>query len=688
MRSIWPSILIVLLASGCASESGIIPRPIVLQKSQAEQPKNLGEAERPPQQFVETTPPPPAGISGTLKEAAPKPPAHEKANINLMFDQLPLPTFIQAVYGNILKKNFSVDASVAARTDLVTLRTSQPQTPSQVEETARLLLKSYGIAVTNVGGFYRIVPDNGLHGYSPQILRGRALPETPLPLRPIFQLVELNAVQMPEVSGWIKTMFGAKLQVQEDMPRNALLISGQSDDVAAAIEAIHVLDQPLMRGRHSIRINPQFWSADELAKKLDEILGAEGYSVSSNPSAPDMAVVILPVKPVNAIIAFSADKDIIEHIVDWAKQLDKPGKQGAEGASYFTYKAKYTDAQTLANTMDQLLGGVAAPAAQPKSSGANLNTTSSTTSHAATSGGGVVVDAATNTLIFNGKSENNVRILNLLQELDQPAKSALIEVTVAEVDLTDADQLGVEWAMANAKATGGILTAGTLGGLGIGTGGLTVQRLSLAGNPRLVLNALATVNHAKILATPSLLVQNGDTASIQVGQQVPVITSQQTNPTTGGLGGILQSIQYLNTGVILKVKPVIHAGDRIDIDVSQEVSNAQNTTTGVTASPTISTRKLETKLSLKDGSTVLLGGLMQTNHTINVSGVPYLMDLPGIGQLFRVNSVNDTKTELLVLITPYIISDDVDAQAITDAFRNQLGPWAQYQPVKPLKKKE
>jgi general secretion pathway protein D len=662
---------VAVLLNGCATPQPVIPEPLAVGKAEAgaaapgvprmREQLTTGVAETP-------KPPPPTKLS-TVREAPPAPAKPEEANITLMFDQLPLPTFIQVVYGTILKKNFTIDPKVAERKDLVTIRAAQPQTPSQVADAARMLLKSYGIAVLDLGGgFYRIVPDTAQTGYAPEIRRGRALPEVPLPLRPIFQLVELQAVRSSDVAGWMKIIFGQKVTVQDDPNRNALLLSGQSDDVMAALEAIHVLDQPLMKGRQSTRINPVFWSAEELAKKLGEVLQAEGYGVATAAGISNQfPLTILPIQAINAIIIFSGDPAIMAHAVEWAKQLDRPSAAGGAGSSYFTYQARYTDAQALAKTMQDLLAGAAvtAPAPGAPAPAAPAKRPSR-----------VVVNPATNTLIFQGNTEDYTQLLNLLQELDKPAKAALIEVTVAEVTLTDKTQLGVEWAFEASGARGYTITGGTLGGLGIGNGGLTIRGLNSAGDVRLILNALATDNRANILSSPRLLARNGETAMIQVGEEVPIITSQQTSPTTGGTGSILQSVQYKSTGVILKVKPIIHAGDRVELEVAQEVSNAQTTTTGVSSSPTFSTRKVETRLSLKDGSTVLLGGLIRNNQERTESGVPLLKEIPGVGQLFRNNTDTNSKTELLVLITPYIVADDHDAQAITDAFRKQLGSWA------------
>ncbi|MEO8281591.1 MAG: hypothetical protein ABI564_17970, partial [Ideonella sp.] len=139
---------------------------------------------------------------------------------------------------------------------------------------------------------------------------------------------------------------------------------------------------------------------------------------------------------------------------------------------------------------------------------------------------------------------------------------------------------------------------------------------------------------------------------------------------------ILQTIQYRSTGVILKVRPVINSGNRLDLEVSQEVSSAAETRTGVTASPTISTRRIDTKLSLRDGSTVLLGGLISRNDSDANTGIPYLKDIPGLGALFRTQSDSNDQTELLIMITPYVISDDFESEAITDAILKTFGDWA------------
>lgn len=670
---LWPSTTLDMILPPLEDRTAATqPENDLLQEAQAKEASRRTSIEKLP-----VTPTP--ARTSTIKAASITPATEEKADISLMFDQLPLPNFIHAIYGVLLKKNYQVDPAVASKKDLVTIRATQPQTPTQIEAAARMLLKSYGVAVLDLGGgFYRIMPDNAQTGFLPEIKRGRAMPEVPLPMRPVFQMVELSSVRPGDVGNWLRTMFGQRVTIQEDLPRNAIMLSGQSDAITAALEAIQVLDQPNMKGRQSIRLTPAFWSADEFVKRLVEVLQVEGYNAGIGAAGAQYPIAFIPISAINTVLVFAADNAALNHIIEWTKSLDRPNR--GNGGGYFTYNARFTDAKLLAQTMENILSGQQQLATAAASGSAAASSSGATTQAASTrpKSTRVVVNSATNTLIFQGGADEYTQILGLLQELDRPAKSALIEVTVAEVTLDDSTQLGVEWAfkMANLDINGKSRTVqgGTLGGLGIGKGGLTVTTLNSVGDTNMIINALASNNRASVLSSPRIMARNGEYASIQVGQEVPILTSQQSNANTSG--GVLQTVQYRSTGVILKVKPVIHSGDRIELEVYQEVSSAASTSTGITTSPTISQRKVETRLTLRDGSTILLGGLIGGSTSAGDSGIPLFKDIPLIGQLFRTNTDSRKKTELLILITPYVINDDIEAEAITSAFRNQVGSWA------------
>ena len=620
-------------------------------------------------------------------EAAQKAGASEPANINL--EQVTLGVFAQLVFSDILKKNVNIDPKVMARTDLVTFRSGGHQTAAQLENAVKLLLRSYGVSAVDLGGLVRVVPDGSNAGNLPEIRRGSALPETPLPLRPVFQLVELKSVRGTEVGNWLRTLFGDRVKSQEDATRNAILISGTPDAMEAALEAIRVLDQPVFSGAQSVAITPAFWSADELARRLFDVLTAQGYAVQPLNQAPGGArfpIILLPVTGLNSVYVFARGEDVLKHVTDWARTLDKPNESGI-GKNYFTYAVKHKDAEALAATLDQLLSGAKSrPPTGAPNSGANASTSTTAQNNAARSGS-VVVDRASNMLIFQASQDEYSQITSLLQTLDRPSKTALIEVTVAELKLDNNSQLGVEWLATHAMKNGAQVIGGTLGGLSLGTGGATFRVLDTVGGVRAALNMLASNNRATVLSSPRLMARNGETATIQVGDEVPIITSQLNTGTavsSATQNQVLQTVQYRSTGVQLKIKPVIHSGDQIDLDVTQEVSSARTTNTGVNNSPTFGTRKFDTKLTLRNGTTVLLGGLISDENSDGQSGIPFLKDIPLIGNLFSTRTGTGTRTELIVLITPYVINDDQDAESLTNAFRKTLGPWAgQVGPKKP-----
>lgn len=682
LRVLTLAVLVAILSS-CAVPPPRLPEKLAVPASPPDAPVSAGIALTKSTTLSERMPSLPEVAAGKppLPPVA-TPPLDDKAEISLNFEQVPLTTFINVVYSELLKRPVNIDPALMSRRDLVTVRTPTQQTPTQIENTARLLLKSYGIAALDVGGLIRVIPDNASVGYLPEIRRGAALPETPQPLRPLFQLVELQAVRQTEVVSWLRSMFGDRVKMQEDAIRNAILLSGTSDNLHAAIEAIRVLDQPVMHGRASLKITPAFWSADELAKRLNEVLAAEGYAMPPANFSPlsggiRYPVLLLPIAPINSLLVFANSDDVMAHVKEWAEKLDQPTNRPS-GTGYFTYTAQNTTAENLADTLNALLrspgGPVATPAPGASPASGAAKATAPITPTALERSGRVVVDKANNALIFQTTNEDFAQLSGLLRTLDRPSKSALIEVAVAEVKLTEDSQFGVDWLIKEAGIGGGI--AGTLAG---GGAGLKFTRVDSAGDVRLLVNALASSNRATILSTPRIMARNGETATIQVGDEVPIITSQQStlDSTTDATTGILQTVQYRNTGVILRVKPTIHSGDMVDLDVNQEVSTAQVTETGVNNSPTIATRKLDTKLSLRNGSTILLGGLISTDHSSGNAGIPLLKDIPGLGKLFGKDNSHEIRTELVVLITPYIVNDGKDAQAITEAFRAILTQWAQ-----------
>ncbi len=668
------SMLAIGLLSACAGNAWTeksrfiddIPGKSTPEAATATASKQDAERER----FFETPPPPTRANTKPVVVSKPVTiPDEPGKEATVVFNSMPLPQFIDSVFGVVLKQTISIDPAIQQRRDLVSMRADKPQSPSQLYASAKAVLQSYGVVVKEFSGLTRFVPDSADTSSLPEIRRGRALPEVPEALRPQFYVVELDNTVVSSVTSFVRNTFGDKVTVRDDAQRNAIILSGTPSNVSAAMQAVQALDQPLMRGQTSARIVPTYWSAEELSRRLNDILLAEGYfaSTSANTQAP---IVLLPVGPINSIIVFSTSPTTLEHVLRWAEELDRPSE--ARNSNYFIYPVRNADASEIAATLSQIMG-ISSPAAPAPASASAAGTASPTPSRASSR---VVVDKAGNNLIIQASAAEYQQWFALLRELDRPAKSALVSVTVAEVQLDESTNFGFEWIVNQLKLsnyTGALSTLGRLGVNDIGGVALTLNR---GASPAMVLNALARTTKTRVLSNPSLMTRSGEEASISIGDEVPTVTSNQTTSTTSPTSpNVLQTIQYRSTGVILKVRPVVRNGGRIDLDVNQEVSNVKENAAGSTLTPSISKRSVTTKLTAIDGNTIVLGGLMTDNRNNTDSGVPYAKDVPLLGNLFKKRADSQQRTELVILITAYAIEDDFDAQSIADAVKRRF-PWS------------
>ena len=572
-------------------------------------------------------------------------------------ESLPLPAFINEIFGNLLNLSFEIDKKISRKKDLVTLRVNESQTPQELYDLAIQVLANYKVGVEIKNKFIQFIPQRKKVADIPSlIIEGLTSPQVPSSHRPIIHFATLKIVTSHQIKVWLEEAFkGHKLATKIDAKRNAIILIGRPQIVNQAIRAIEVLDQPLMRSQYSLRIEPAILSANSLANQLVKVLDSQGYAASKN--ASNGSIIILPFSETNAIIVFAGDKKVLNFVQQWATKLDhinpslvKDGKPGL-----FSYQVKHIAAGLLVKTINQLLKPVIE---LPNNS-----------QHKPTK---VVVDENRNTLHFIGSSEEWVRLLPVIKNMDVPPKQVLIEATIADIVITEKDEHGIEWIL-NKANLGGL--DGTLSSMrsGVGSSGL-IYTLSNAGQVRSILNAFASNSRATILATPRLMVRSGSSATIEVGNEIPTLSSQATSADLqlGGNSAILQQIQYRRTGTSLKIKPTVYAGRRIDLQISQEVSNAQENSTSLINSPEIFNRSISTELSLQDGHSVLLGGLISTTASEGDSGVPFLKDLPLIGQLFRVNKSSNTRTELVIMIVPYVIDNDEEAIEIADTLRSRL----------------
>ena len=592
--------------------------------------------------------------------------------VRVSFHDVPLIPFINEVFGEELGMSFVISPGLRDRVDLVTLRLTEPLSPRQLFAIARQVLLEYGVYVRETGeGIITFASGQETGSRDvPLLVSGRALPEVPSTHRTIFQLVPLKVVRGPQVVGWLQEAFADRgLETFEDPTRNALLLKGNMEMVARALAMIEVLDQPLLRGRHGLVIKPVFMRPRVLADALQSVLGAEGYQTSLGSGLPG-AVILIPLESVDKLVVFAADQNTIAHVTEWARTLDTRRKESPE-ETVFTYEVRNTQAEEVTSTLNRMLGALQTPEAPEDQEGGEPEESEARSLPSGPAGGRIVVDKNRNLLIFRGTGKEWAELRSVIEKLDKSVPSVLIEVLIAEITLTDEEKSGLEF-LVRGNLGSRVLSFGTFGNLREGLRrGLT---LDSAGSTRAALNLFYQDDKVVIRSRPRLLVKSGETASIDVGNEIPVITqtSEQVREV-GDVPNVLQKITYRKTGVQVEIKPIVQANGLVDLQISQALSEARlSAQTSLAGSPTILNRQLSTSLTLRDGGSFLMGGLISGSRSAGETGVPFLGRLPGLGRLFRTDHVQGDRTELVIMVTPYVIADHEEGRELTQRIRNQL----------------
>ncbi|MCD9047789.1 secretin N-terminal domain-containing protein [Luteimonas sp. MHLX1A] len=665
----------VTLLAACASphERTRAPAPLAVPaKPQYVQADPIVDNSAQPTDLVQSATPRvdmPSSASVSLGSGEMLPPMPDTP-VRINVQDLPITVLANEVFNNILGLNLNIDPQVAQLQELVTLNTQENLRPIELFRLTRQVLAEYGVSVEFEGGLVQLrMAAQGTSATPPLVVSGRALPSVPTSHRPVFQLIELEVVRSGDAVRWLTTLFGQELRITEETARNAILLQGRPSQVRQAIEALRVFDRPLMRGRVSTRLEPVFMTADELSNRLTEVLNLQGYSANRSAGSP-ASVIVLPIAAANSVIVFATSQDTLNYAVSWARELDRPS-QHAGSESMFYYQVRNTKAIDIASVLTNSLQGTTAntPAATAEAGTAGGAPSQGAAAVRTAPGSSILVDEPRNALIFQGDPAQWERMLGLIRQMDRAPRQVMIEVTIAEVTLNDDLEYGLSWFAKNGwgRFDGSIYSGSGSGGNNPGPSGGLTYLVDVAGQNRLALTALASDNRVSILSTPRLLVKSGSEASIDVGTEVPTVTMTTTsNQQTDGNTNLLQSIQYRKTGVILNIKPTVYSDDRIDLEISQEVSEALPLNSDSTAgSPSIFNRSLNTSLSLRDGGSVVMAGLISTSNTNTESGIPFIKDVPVLGNLFKSQTVKQAKTELVLLIIPYIVESQDQATELS-----------------------
>lgn len=599
----------------------------------------------------------------------------------------PVAQFVDTVFNEILKVPYSLGPGVSEMRNIVALRGAVEVDERTFFGMVEMALRDYGLSVSIENGVVRVAKNDSLMAGAPLIVRSRSTAETPEASRPVIQFFELQSIDANTVKALLDETFpdlgGVRITARPDI--NTLVIVGRAREVTAAAQIVSDIDQPRLAGAQIARIEPVFWAADRLAASVTQALQTEGYQANAAASGSiSRAVNFMPVPFTNQLLIFSSVPAAFERALFWVSELDKPSALGDQ-TQVFVYQVRNTSAEQLGAIAASVSGEAAnvvgvtsasgsgeqragqGQGAPPPQQRAQVNP--SPAALPGTGGTRITVDSGGNRLLYRGTPSEFERARRLFEQLDVPPLQVLIEITIAEVTLSDETRFGVEW-FAEEALNSGLISGGTLGGLGLSAGGLSIEYDH--GTVTAALNAFASNNNINVLSSPRIVARSGGEARIQVGTDVPIITSQRASDSqVGGSTDVLQSVQYRQTGVILDVKPVVF-GDSVELQVFQEVSSQADNPNAAIGSPLILNRSLETSLTVREGTTAVIGGLMQDNYTRGNTGVPFLKDIPFIGSAFRTDRVSGGKTELLMLVTPRIIRSGQELEDAANFYSDSL----------------
>lgn len=590
--------------------------------------------------------------------------------ITLNFVDVEIQEFVRVVFDEVLKETVVVDSNLKGR---VTVRTPGPVTTSVAQNLVRQALQASGATLTQSGGIYRVAAKSDQKS-------SKRLGDT-------LRLVPLNYISADEAKAALGAVSASGVEITTGPSGQYLSISGASADLDNLEEVIAVLDVDQMKGMSFGLFPLKEAAAASVSGELNQMFNRENDAKGFRS---------LPISRMNAVLVLSPRPNLLTGAKKWIARLDQTDQDQRKIYVYPVQNRRAADiAKLLAVVMQSdkanqpdAQNQTVSPGLTPVSSASHSRASdaAATSSLSNTGGGGgdglsgpqgdsksrgprISSDLSTNSIVVTASVAEWKIIEAALRRLDVMAPQVLIEATIAEVTLNDTLQHGVKWYFqTGAHGIGmtddpGGAVAPTYPGFNYSFG---------VPHAQVVLSALAQVTDVEIVSSPALTVLDNETAKLQVGDQVPIVTtSSQSTLTTNA--PVINNIELKDTGVILSVTPRVNASGLVMLDISQEVSDVVPTTSSSLNTPTIEQRKISSSVGVRSGQEIILGGLISLSRNKSSSGIPGLMEVPVVGDLFK-SAVSKTagRTELIVILRPTVLGSSLDIQNITAEIKQRM----------------
>jgi general secretion pathway protein D len=644
----------------------------------------------------------------------------------LKFEDTPLADVLSLVLREIAQVDYVVYPPISGT---VTLATQGQVTADQAVFLLEAALQANGmLMVRDARGTYHIGRAEAIKGAVPALRQsGRG----PLPPGYGAIVVPLKYMGAGEMASILRPMAPADAIVRVDTVRNLLVLVGTRTQAEGWLDIINTFDVDLLKGM-SVGVFPlKYVTIAEVDAALRLLGGASasapaaaqgsanaaasvgrpaaaaGADAASLPGNFPLfgALRVIPIERINSVLIITPRAAYLDEARRWLEKLDQPGGNSAE-AQLFVFAVQNGSAKHLANVLNGLFGGdvSASSSAAPRSvapglptSTANTSGFGSSASSSAGAGAGalsggtstvqgsglttvklssgvrVMADEINNAVLVYGTRGEYEKIQATLKQLDVSPTQVLIEASIIEVSLNDDLKYGLQWIFSDtARGSSDLTGTGVLSNIAgaalspVGAGFSYTLR-NAAGNVRAVLSALAEKSLVKVISSPTLMVLDNHSASIAVGNQQPIKVGESI--TEGGLSQT--NIQYKDTGVTLTVTPSVNAGNMVTMQVAQGVTDVGQIDVA-TGQRSFLQRQFASKLAVRSGESVVLGGLIRDNTTTGKSGVPGLHDIPLFGHLFGATTTNTNRVELVVIITPRVVRNEQDTREVGQELKDRM----------------
>ncbi len=634
----------------------------------------------------------------------------------LKFEEAPVSEVLSLILREIAKVDYVVHPPISGT---VTLSTQTNVSADQAMLLLEAALQANGLQMArDTRGTYHIGRPDIIKSMVPAIRQ--AVSGAPLPPGYGAVIVPLKYIGAAEMASILRPMSSPEAIVRVDTVRNLLVMVGTRTQAEGWLDIVSTFDVDLLKGM-SVGIFPL---KNITTRELDVALGMINAGTGAAPAASltgatagasasggattslaasfplHGALRIVSIERINSVMVVTPRAAYLDEARRWIEKLDQPGGNSPE-AQLFVYPVQNGNAKHLADVLNGLFGGTTSSSAQTQNSGvapglkstttttagfgaANTNAVSQSAGSSTVQGSGlttvalssnlrVMADEINNAVLVYGRRGEFQKIQATLKQLDIPPTQVLIEASIVEVTLTDDLKYGLQWIFSDsargssALAGTGVLSTAVGAALGATPAGFSYTLRNSAGDVRAVLNALADKSLVKVISSPSLMVLDNHTASIVVGNQQPIKMGQTT--TSGGV--IQDNIQYKDTGVNLSVTPSVNAGNMVTMQVNQSVTDVGQIDVA-TGQRSFLQRQFASKVAVRSGESLVLGGLIRDNTTNGKSGLPGLMDIPLVGSLFGATANSINRTELLVVITPRVVRTQQDLREVGLELRERL----------------